>query len=306
MQYSITKPFIGYTDFIEISCDEYEAVKIAKQNLLEALTIEEKFNLVLENYAEFERELLELSLNHMMVFDHDWFSFQREIYTINRRIINLLTTCRLYISQVLHNVNSIYGEKAGLAEAIKNKMSNEYDSNLSYRVLEALRNYVQHRGLPVYELQHRLERQGGISGRYFKRTITPSLSVSRLKEDKEFKSSVLKELEETGDLIDIKPHIRNYIDSIGRIHLFIRELLEKDIADWDTAIYEIQKRFREALDDDVEVLTLEVRDDMGSPTESVQIFDEIIRHRQWLTRKNQMVTHFSSDIISSEARPRDA
>jgi hypothetical protein len=306
MQYWITKPFIGYRDFIEISLKEFEAAKTSKQNLLEALTIESKFNLVIENYAEYERELLELSLNHMMVSNHDWFSFQKEIYTINRKVINLLTTCRLYMDQVIHNINSIYGEKAGLAEAIKKKMSDEYDSNLSYRLLEALRNYVQHRGLPIYELWYGLDRVELTSGPIFKHTITPSISVIRLREDKDFKASVLKELEPMGDLIDIKPHIRKYIDSIGRIHLFIRELLEKDIEAWDNTIYEIQKRFRETLDDDVKILALESRDDKKGLIESVQVFDEIITHRKWFTQKNRMVTHFSSDIISNEVCPRDA
>jgi hypothetical protein len=306
MLYRITKPFVGYRDFIEISCDEYQVAKVAKRNLLEVLHMEEKFNLMIENYAEFERELLELSLNHSIFSDHDWFSFQIDRHRLNRRLINLLTTFRLYVDQIPHNLNSIYGKSAGLAEVIKRRMSDEYDSSLSYRVVEALRNYVQHRGLPIYGLQYRSTLIENSPSTFIKHTITPSLSVSRLKDEKGFKATVLKELETIGDQVDIMPFIRQYVDSLGRVHVFLRETLADDIAKWDAAIFEVQDRFHRVIGDDIKGLAVEEYDSAGKLIESVQIVSEIIEQRQLLVRKNQSITRFSSNIITNELRDRDA
>jgi len=136
MQYRISKPFVGYSGFIAISQDRFEEAKLAIRNLREVLSIEEKLNLILENYAEFERELLRLSLNHAMFSHQDWFSYQIEIHTINRRLINLLTTCRLYVDQIPQNVNSIYGEVTGVARIIKKRMS---DNMIRALATESLR-----------------------------------------------------------------------------------------------------------------------------------------------------------------------
>jgi hypothetical protein len=44
--------------FIEISEAEFQTLKCAKESLITVLNIEEKFDAVLENYSEYERELL--------------------------------------------------------------------------------------------------------------------------------------------------------------------------------------------------------------------------------------------------------
>jgi len=305
MQHGITKLFIGSNNFLEISDREFDEAKVAKQNLLEVLSIEEKFNLILENYAEYENELLTLSLKHMIFSGRDWSSFENEIHIISRRLINLLTICRLYIDQIPHNLNSIYGAGSGKIEMLKGRMSQEYDSNLGYRVLEALRNYVQHRGLPIYRLEYNASRQENTSGIYFKHIITPYLSVSRLKEEKRFKSVVLNELETIRDLIDLKPLVRQYMESLGRVHQFIRELLTNDVTKWDSAILQIQKLYCDQFAEDALGLAVVVQENDSNRAETIQIFDDMIKHRQWLIRKNRMLTHYNSGIISSEARPRD-
>src|SRR5689334_1349030 len=114
MKYGVTKNHIGFKNFLEITSVEFEAAKNAKQNLIEVLGIEEKFNMILENFEEFERELLEISLRHMLFFNFSWSSFQKNSNTISRRLINLLTTCRLYFDQTPHNIKSIYGNDSEL------------------------------------------------------------------------------------------------------------------------------------------------------------------------------------------------
>jgi len=300
MQYGITKHFVGYKNFLEISKDEFNEAKAASRNLLEVLSIEEKFNLVLENYVEYEREMLGLSLSHLVFFSFDWSSLQNDIQSINRRLINLLTTCRLYMDHIPHNMNSIYGSGSGLTETIERRKSQEYDSSLSYRVMEALRNYVQHRGLPISSLQYHMNRQDTPSGTV-KHMVTPSLSVRTLKEEKGFKASVVKELEQLGNDVDIKPMVRDYLDSIGRLHLFVRNLFASDAAKWEGTISQIQNRFRTAFGDDLSGLAI-VRKEPGNRSERIQIFDDVIERRQWFAEKNRMLARYSTNIITNEVK----
>lgn len=102
MQYGITKRLIGHQNFLEISRENFDEAKMAHDCLGEALRIEEKFNIILENYREFESELLSLCLNFAIFSDRTWSSFQNEIHIVNRRVLNLLTTSRLYVDQIPH------------------------------------------------------------------------------------------------------------------------------------------------------------------------------------------------------------
>ena len=136
MPFGIKRLVLGSNKIIDITEEDFNAIKTAQYGLLESLTIEEKLNLVIENYAEFEKELLEETLNYMLFKELDWSSFMGNIYTINRRIVNCLSACRMYLDQIPQNLNSIYGQKSDASEAFKKKTNEEYDSHLSYRVLE--------------------------------------------------------------------------------------------------------------------------------------------------------------------------
>ncbi len=62
MRYTLRRIVTGVRDFIEISEDEFTTLKLTQEKLLGVLNIEATFDLLLENYAEFEQDLLRLSL----------------------------------------------------------------------------------------------------------------------------------------------------------------------------------------------------------------------------------------------------
>ena len=217
-----------------ISNKDFDLLRTARTHLFKALSIEEKLNLVLENYAEFEQELFNCSVNNMLFQSGDWSSSIDEIHTVNRRIINLLTTGRLYVDQVFHNICSIYGADSEQEKVVKKQTSQEYDSNLpGYRVMEAMRNYVQHRELPIRGLSKNMRRIENGSEVFMKNTIKLSIDINTLSEDKKFKKKVLTELQSLGESVEFTPLVRQYLGSIGNIHLKIRELLSSDVLVWE-------------------------------------------------------------------------
>jgi hypothetical protein len=148
MNFALTNAVLGYSHFVDISKEEYRAIGDSKKCLIEALYIEQKLDMVVEDYFEFEMELLATSTRQMVQWNQDYYWFQEEINRLNRRIVNLLSVCRLYLDQSIHHLSCIYGKEGEKLNNIKKKISREYDSKLGFRVMEAMRNYVQHRGFP--------------------------------------------------------------------------------------------------------------------------------------------------------------
>jgi hypothetical protein len=285
---------------VEISSEHFELLKLTRRQLFEALSIEDKLNLVLENYAEFEQEVFNRAVNNMLFSTDDWSLSIDEIHIINRRIINLLTTCRLYIDQTFHNIHSIYGANSDQEKAVKEQTSQEYDSDRpGYRVMQAMRNYVQHRELPICMLSNNMRRIENGSEMLMKRTIRLGIDINTLNEDKKFKRSVLTELQDLGESVEFTPFIRQYLVSIGRIHLKTRELLSPDLPQWEGIIQRPITQYQEATGY-VEGLRA-VSIDESKITETVSIFEDVIKRRQMLENKNRYLTHYSFHFISNEA-----
>jgi hypothetical protein len=299
MKYIVRRRTFDNPGDVDISREQFDDAKTARKGLLEALSIEEKFDILSENYFEFERDLLEITLRNSMFSGRDWSSSKGEIHLIDRRIINLLTTSRLYLDQLLHHVSSIYGKASSEMASLENKISAEYDSTFGYRVLDAMRNFVQHRDLPVFLLQLGASRKD--SPTKSKRTITPNLNVGRLKEDKRFKHSIIKELETLGEDIDLKPIVRESMEAFGRIHLFVRESWANDVARWDESILGIRKSYQDRFGEMDSSLSLVAIDDSGSTTESISIFEDLIKRRKLLIEKNRTITRYNSEVITSES-----
>jgi hypothetical protein len=94
------------------------------------LVSRKKFNLLLENYMEFEQELLNLTARQMVFTQSNWSSFNRDIQVINRRMANLLTACRLYVDQVSHDISLLYGSCSDHLQKLKKEFSKQYDSKV--------------------------------------------------------------------------------------------------------------------------------------------------------------------------------
>ena len=152
MRYELNQRWTGGKGPVAISKEDFEAIREAKAGVVRMMLIEEKIDLLLDNYVEYEGELLQLALRSAVLEEYGWSDFRAAVQRFNRRLANLLTTCRLYLDQVRHDLSGF--NDPTLSEAFKTLKSAEYDGRLGYATLEALRNYYQHRGLPVSGLSY--------------------------------------------------------------------------------------------------------------------------------------------------------
>ena len=177
----------------------------------------------------------------------------------------------------------------------------QYDAKLGYRAVEAMRNFVQHRGLIVSSLSLTASVNKADADRVVKRTITPSLSVSRIKKMGKFKASILEELESLSETMDLKPLIREAMEGYASVHAFARELSAKHIAPWEQSISATRKAYTDKFGEGEFVLSVSEVDDAGKTQASVVIFDDFVKRRKSLEEKNRTDISYNSQIISSES-----
>lgn len=294
--YALTIVALGERPFQVLSDREFEELKTSKQNLLTVLGIEEKFELIIGNYAEYEGELLGLSLR--AITDQTFVSTKGmvDMQVFNRRLANLLTATRLYIDQTKHDVKSVFDTP--VLEVIKSRFSEEYDTNIAYRVMEALRNYTQHRALPIqgityalswdYDLQHR--RHG----------VDPQINIAQLAEEPKFKTAVLRELQARDNgAASVTPLVRSFVESLWRVHSVFREQAREPLDLWKQALNKACELARSRTGRDAGVAAVAINA-TGDYTETVYLTTSIVDRIDSLVAKNANFANLSRAYISTK------
>jgi len=297
MRYVLTQYATSTEGLIEITKHDYEELIKCKEILLELLSVEEKFNLVIENYFEFEATIFKIAAQFMIYRNQDYETFQNDRYLVIRRIINLLSASRLYLDHVSHHLSNLDQNDINKIIKFTNK---EYDLHFSYRFMEALRNHVQHRGIPFHKLSLNSERVDDSDK--IKYSAIPYVDISILMEDKKFKSKIRKELEEMGqEKVNLSIYIRKYIASFGRIHSKIRENTSQLSEKCESIISEKINLFKKKFGDDIVALGIGLENDDRTTSGIVYLFSEFIERKNELIRKNRNLGNLENYFVSSES-----
>jgi hypothetical protein len=218
------------TNTIDIIESQFNEIKKSKKVCLFARELEEKLILLLENYYEFETELLKLAETFRIWGHRDYQISMEERLLLDRRLVNLLTACKLYVDQTLHGISSLYGGKKSTEFTTVNTLTNNfYDNHFGYRFMEALRNHVQHAGLPIHVITRRVDRVRGKEEEYIQFTVIPLSKTQLLAENSEFKKLVLKELKDNSNEIDLRPATREYVSCLIELHENIRSIIAEQL-----------------------------------------------------------------------------
>jgi len=301
MRYALVT-LAGMSDqVVQISKSQHDATVEAKAALLECLFIEEKFDLVIENYLELEMTLLECALGYLAapLLDNQRADTDRALF--NRRLMNLLSSARTYAEQVAgRHVPRVLPEAD--AAAIKAAFSKEYDERLGYRAMDALRNHAQHFDAPVHLVTYpsrRVERQSGTVLAY---TVNPCLRPEDLRRNQGFKRPVLRQLEALGESVDLKPLVRQYVEGLWAVHAQIRELVAPRILEWEAILKLAKSTFLAGGNDERSAFALAavtLREDDSYET-SVHLPTQFNEHRRFLEAKNGRLDNLALRYVTNE------
>lgn len=211
---------------ISISKEKFEELRTAKDKLAAGLALAEKFEILLQNFLELEKELLSISVDRFSPDSGDYTQAFNEKLAMNRRIVNLLTSTKLYIDQAVKHIYPFFDDNEKTKQNVKSHFSEEYDKSSSYRFMELLRNHVQHYGLALHSVEKHSSWVNNNHQQLMEHRIKIFSIRSILEENKSSKKSVLKQMEEE---INLKVAAREYIGSLSRVHSKLSKLIEIEI-----------------------------------------------------------------------------
>jgi hypothetical protein len=217
---------LGIHHRVEIDQARFEGIREASANLSHTLALEEQWAAVIQNYMELEKGLLDAALRHMIITDYEWHTLHNLRLSFAVRLANLLSSCRAYLDQTAHHLGRLKPDE-GDVKAFSEARSHEYDTRLGYRLMEAMRNYSQHCGLPLHGSSYAISAQEPDLLQY---SVTTSIDVEQLKGDAAFKQTVLTETSEKK--LPVEPLIRDYMAGLSAVHLRVRKLLQGRVAAW--------------------------------------------------------------------------
>lgn len=305
MNYALSPVIRSRAEPIELSESEYRAIARAKNGLIALIGIEQKFDLVLENYVEYEKELLNIALRQVVFRDLGYASFQEESLAIVRRLGNLLSTARLYIDQVKHDLSTLFGKDHEIVGAIKRKCSEEYDAALGFRLMETLRGMMQHRSISGINLKYATNADDDSTGRGVRTRVLPVFSVADLREGG-IKASVHNEIA-GGDTAAVTGHVRQYIDGIANLHYEFRRLTGAERVQWEQVFRAAHARGAETWPEgEMRASDLIAVDSGGAVQESSHIFLDPLNYLASLERKNAGPLRLARMYVSSATEENDA
>jgi len=298
--YKLTRDVLECETFVALSATEYSAIVLAKKRLIAALEIEEALDLMIRNFVEYERALFDLSLAALLHQRWSWADFRNDRALVNQRLINYLSSARTYIDQVGHHHLGRFGaRKAGIA-LFDRLLEQLRTSSLEYRVMDALRNYAQHRGMPVglmafpgewLDVQNEATRK-------LRFTTTVKLDLDRLADDRRVDASLLAELRKTKN-ISLTHMARRYLEGLGSIHEGVRAYIQPDIDTANTLIITSIERTKEACGGKgVGIVAGKEVDDEWE--EKHDLFEDIDKRRQELRFRNGSLKNLQRRYVSSE------
>lgn len=264
MQYCIEKRVLARVPTIEIDQARFAELVRARQGVSETLGIEEKYDLLVENYLEFTGSLLAMANTLNVRPWTTWSDSRGQLGTIHRHLLNLLSAERLYLDQVAHHLSSLFGKDSEAFVAFDTERRSLHGEHLGYRVIEALRNHIQHRGLPVGASHHHW-RAEMLDGSIEKRTaVRPFLMLQPLEDDEKFPRRLLRELAELNEeKVELNPLVREWMKAMARLQEHLRGAVDDSFQAWQEAIETAVRDYQALHGDDIIGLSAVEKDASG-------------------------------------------
>jgi hypothetical protein len=297
--YVICKMLIGSPERVWSDEVEYRACISAVDGLQDICDVEEKYENAIENHIEWESAISQHALRQMVSFDIGYNEVQESRKLIARKLFNLLASARLYLDSLPKHAKKILTNDGAALQRVKGAPSDQYDARLSYRVMEALRNYSQHSALPIHGITTHPSRNLGEEPQTLSFAVLPIIDYEQLAQDGSFKKSVLDEI---GNLekIELKPMVREYIEGLSAVHSIFRTAVAPRSKAWVAQLNKPTERFTEAFPGE-STLALSVLpvDSRGLKAgEEVYIAGPIERYLEHMQKKYVVMVNFARRTVN--------
>lgn len=226
----------------EMPIDENTVKKVltAKDNLITALGVEERYDLLISTYKEFEMYLLSDLLNQIWHKKSGYNGGAEVRCAFTLHMNNYLSSFNSYIKQMYRSLQTLYGKDSEKYTEYLNLIKDLEKNEIDYMIIKELRNYIQHRGTPIHGQSHfSAEIKYNNSDQY---TISNHFYLNRDeidKKDRIFKILADNNIPLRGSKVNIIPYIKKSIRYAGKIQKWYREQLKNDLKNWRKTLQDV-------------------------------------------------------------------
>lgn len=285
----------------EIDFSTYNQI-ISAYELIKLLnSVEERYDVVIKNYCEYEKMVCSITIDSMVFYGSsilDMLTAKREVI---RLLNNLLSSCRLYLDQNDKNIEQI---KPDFSKVLKKKKSAIFDDNISYRLLEYLRNSMQHCTMPISLLFRRDFLSLKKNDKVLETIIVELDKDILIDQDAKHLKKVQKDIDTfKSSGIPLKDNIRSYIECMAKILEFIRE---ETMEEYNSSVkcmedifntYQINRIPIES--EKVKIIDIFCEDDGKETVVIKHIANSIIKNIVYLRKVNLTKKKYSSVVIQN-------
>lgn len=295
MKYLLRKAVLDAVPEVEISAHDFANLKAARSVLSNAFAIEEKYEIVISNFLDLEKQLLDVAATNAVRDTLSYAEFFETRSVLNIRLVNLLTATRLYLDQLPQHIGDCVPQKSEASDLVKARCSDEYDKHFEYRFMEALRNHVQHRGIPIHFVQQGARWTSFEDDGQMEFSVHIAAKRSYLEEDEKFKKAILGEISKD---IDLMAASRRYIESISAINEFVRELIADSVISARTAIEAAHHSYAQVFSESlIGISALEMN--KGQVVSSVPLLLDWDDVRIQLQKRNRQLVNLAKRYVTS-------
>lgn len=287
-RFGLTTLVLGNTDFVPISEQEFCEIKVALDCLGQCLFVEEKYDFIVQNYAELTKAY-ERS-KELCISARPESEYRYDKSELNRHVVNLLTTTRMYIDQAKRygkKINRLTGHCVLDFEA---KFKVQYDEKLGYRVMEQLRNFVQHRGDAVHNVTYEAYKHYVDEQMQIKQRVEAYVNPDQLAKDKKFNSEVLCELKSLPKGGNLQDFTNEFLHGLAVVHSYFREQMRGHNEIAESIVNRTITTYKRTLGDTGSTVALAAieRNTTGNTVATLAILATAIKQRKFYEEKNRV------------------
>jgi hypothetical protein len=265
---------------------------------------EDQFDTVITQFIELEIAIATTSFRLSLRSIPDIFLMERERTSITRiHIPSFLSSMKAYFDQSCHFLNDMHEYKAkdsSFIDLFRSTYRSEHKSNFSYRLMDQLRNHIQHRSLP-FMLTVSMNRANDEGENYIE--SIPIVIISQLKENKRVSSNFLKEISNIKYNFDFYEHSKKFMNSLYKIHFTVRNSTNSKVSDWEQFLESIEQRLSDHYSKkDFIHFVASVVDKNDTVIDRIEVSNVLIERRKLLEESNRMISDVTKRVISNKRR----
>lgn len=295
---------------VQITAEQYDQIRSGRDVLGAAHAFEQRYQLLLENFREYEQSLLDIALRQMISWQVDWADFEDIKRLVNRRLSNCLASVLLYLDQGKRDLPVVIGDGLSAKGWFQKTTDQQRSRHLGFQLMEVLRDVIQHQELPIQSFALPMTRHGDLpetSRISFNALAFVELNDLRTliygggRRQKQFDQASFKRLEARADRkghVDLSPLLREYVEGVSEVHAAFRDLAEARVASARKIMAATIAQYQECCGREIErVLVQKLRGDVED--ERVHVHLEVADHLCRLHRPRAPLP-LSRSVIASD------